>query len=68
MVNENMVKSGMKYNIVYVFKSTALKFYVKSRKYTRYSQWQYGDSVRDWFRVLVFSENMLNTSIHNYYY
>ena len=39
MVNENMVKFEIKYNIVYVFKDTALKFNVKSRKYTRYSQW-----------------------------
>ena len=31
MVNENMVKSEIKYNIVYVFKDTALKFNVKRK-------------------------------------
>ena len=34
MVNENIVKSAIKYNIVYVFIDTALKLNVKSRKYT----------------------------------
>ena len=34
MVNENIVKSAIKYNIVYVFKDTAFKLNVKSRKYT----------------------------------
>ena len=34
MVNENMVKFEIKYNIVHVFKNAALKLYVKSRKYT----------------------------------
>ena len=34
MMNENMVKSEIKYNIVYVFKDTALKLKVKSREYT----------------------------------
>ena len=38
MVKENMVKSEIKYNIVNVFKDTALKSNVKFRKYTRYSQ------------------------------
>ena len=36
MVNENMVKFEIEYNIVYVFKNTALKLNVKSRKYTRH--------------------------------
>ena len=43
VVNKNMVESEIKYNILYVFKDTALK--LKSRKYTRYSQWQYMDIV-----------------------
>ena len=34
MVNENMVKSEVKYNIVYLFKDTALKLNIKSPKYT----------------------------------
>ena len=45
MVNESMVKSEIKYNIGYVFKDTTLKLNVNSRKYSRYSQYQYGDSV-----------------------
>ena len=39
MMNENMVKSEIKYNIVDIFKDTALKLNVKSGKYLyRYSQ------------------------------
>ena len=34
MVNENIVVSEGKYNIVYLFKDTALDLNVKSRKYT----------------------------------
>ena len=34
MLNENMVKYEIKYNIGYVFKDTALKLNVKSCKYT----------------------------------
>ena len=34
MVNENIVISAITYNIVYVFKDTALKLNVKSREYT----------------------------------
>ena len=34
MVNENIVESAIKYNIVFVFKNTALKLSVKSRKRT----------------------------------
>ena len=34
MVNENLVKSEIKCNIVYVFKDTELKLNVKFRKYT----------------------------------
>ena len=34
MMNENIVKSAIKYNIVYVFKDTAFKLNVKSRKST----------------------------------
>ena len=34
MVNENMFKSEIKYNIIYVFEGTAIKLNVKSRKYT----------------------------------
>ena len=34
IVNENIVKSTIKYNIVHVFKHTALKLNVKSSKYT----------------------------------
>ena len=34
MVNDNMVKSEIKYNIVYVFKDRALKLNVRSGKYT----------------------------------
>ena len=34
MVSENMVKSEIKYNIVYLFKDTAFKLNVKSWKYT----------------------------------
>ena len=32
MVNENMVKSEIKHNIVHVFKDTVLKLNLKSRK------------------------------------
>ena len=69
MVNKNMVRSEIKYKIVYVFKGPALKVNVKSRKYTRYLQWQYGDRViaidfECWF----FAEKILNTLIHYYYY
>ena len=34
IVNENIVKSAIKYNIVHVFKHTALKLNVKFSKYT----------------------------------
>ena len=34
MGNENMFKSWIKYNIRYIFKSTALKLNEKSHKYT----------------------------------
>ena len=34
MVNENMFKSEIQYNISYVFKDTALKLNIKYRKYT----------------------------------
>ena len=34
IVNENIVKSAIKYNISHVFKHTALKLNVKSSKYT----------------------------------
>ena len=67
MVNANsMVESEIKYNIVDIFKDIALKFNVKSRKYTRYSQWQYGDSVVEIdFECWLFAEKILNTLIHN---
>ena len=32
MVNENIVKSESKYNILYIFKDTALKLNVKCRE------------------------------------
>ena len=68
MVNENMVESKTKYKIVYVFKDTSLNLNVKSRKYTRHSQWQYGDSVINIdFECWFFAEKILNTLIHNYY-
>ena len=35
MVNENVVSFEIKYNIVYVFKDTAVKLNLKSRKYTK---------------------------------
>ena len=61
MVNEHMFKSEMKYNIVHVFKDTAPKLNVNSRKYTRYSQWQYGDSViENDFECWFFAEYILN--------
>ena len=34
MVNENVVQSEIEYNIVCLFKDTALKLNVKSREYT----------------------------------
>ena len=52
----------------YVLKDIALKLNVKSRKYTRYSQWQYGDSgIKIDFECWFFPEKILNTLIHNYY-
>ena len=69
MVNENMVKSEIKYKIVYVFKNIAHKLNVKSREYTRYAQWQYGwdNVIENDFECWSFAEKILNTSIHNYY-
>ena len=59
-----VVKSNIKYNIVYVFKDTSLKLNVRSRKYTRYSEWQYGDSVIEIdFECWFFAEKILNTLI-----
>ena len=66
MVNENMVKFKITYNILYVFKNTALKLNVKSRKYTN-SQWQYRDNViENDFGSWLFAEKILNTLIHYY--
>ena len=68
MVKDNIVKSEIKYNIVNVFKDSALKLNVKSRRYTKYSKWQYGDSaIKIDFECWFFAENILNILIHIYY-